>query len=42
VDGEQVTGNPAEIKLLSHEEIAIVIGKAPSAIPDSYPFFDPA
>lgn len=42
VDGEQVTGNPAEIELLTHSEIAIVIGKAPSAIPDSYPFLDPA
>jgi hypothetical protein len=41
VNGDQVTGNPAEIVLLSHTEIAIVIGTAPSEIPDSYPFLDP-
>jgi hypothetical protein len=42
LNGAQQTGNPAEIKMLSHMEIVIVIGKAPDSIPDSYPFLDPA
>lgn len=42
LDGDKYEGNPAEIELASHLEIAIVIGTAPSTIPDSYSFFDPA
>ena len=42
LDGDKYEGNPAEIELTSHLEIAIVIGTAPRAIPDSYPFTDPA
>jgi hypothetical protein len=40
LDGDKYKGNPAEIKLESHLEIAIVIGKAPSLIPDSWNFLD--
>ena len=42
LDGDKHAGNPAEIELTSHLEIAIVIGTAPTTIPDSYPFLDPA
>jgi hypothetical protein len=42
LDGAKYEGNPAEIELTSHLEIAIVIGTAPSTIPDSYPFIEPA
>lgn len=42
LDGDSYEGNPAEIELTSHLEIAIVIGREPSEIPDSYPFLDPA
>jgi hypothetical protein len=38
VDGKKATGNPADIQLKSHLEIAIVIGKAPAFIPDSWDF----
>jgi hypothetical protein len=41
VNGAKYSGDPAEIKLKSHLEIAIVIGKAPSLIPDSWTFMDP-
>lgn len=36
VDGEQFTGNPADLVLKDHQEIAVVIGKAPRSIPKSY------
>jgi hypothetical protein len=42
LDGDRHAGNPAEIELSSHLEIAIVIGTPPDTIPDSYPFLDPA
>ena len=42
LDGDKYEGNPAEIELTSRLEIAIVIGKPPSTIPDSYPFGEPA
>ena len=42
LDGDEYEGNPAEIELTSHLEIAVVIGTPPSTIPDSYTFIDPA
>jgi hypothetical protein len=41
LNGEKYDGNPADIKLESHLEIAIVIGKPPSVIPDSWEFLTP-
>lgn len=41
LDGEQDNGNPADVELTSLLEIAIVIGKPPGEIPDSYPFHFP-
>jgi len=38
VDGKQVNGNPADIELKPHLEIAIIIGKAPVLIPDHWDF----
>jgi hypothetical protein len=38
LDGKKSTGNPADIKLKSHLEIAIIIGKPPSLIPTSWDF----
>jgi hypothetical protein len=38
LNGEKAKGNPTDIELVSHLEIAIVIGKAPSVIPDSWDF----
>ena len=38
LDGKKYDGNPAEIELKSHLEIAVVIGKAPAAIPASWEF----
>ena len=38
LNGKKATGDPADIQLKSHLEIAIVIGKAPSLIPDSWDF----
>jgi len=38
LDGKKATGNPADIKLKSHLEIAIIIGKPPSLIPKSWDF----
>jgi hypothetical protein len=42
LNGAKYKGNPADIKLESHLEIAVVIGKPPpsSLIPDSWNFFD--
>jgi hypothetical protein len=42
VDGEKQTGNPADVKLGTHQEIAVVIGKAPSVIPDQWQFLTPS
>ena len=36
--GKKYDGNPAEIELKSHLEIAIVIGKPPAVIPESWEF----
>jgi hypothetical protein len=38
VNGEPQTGNPANLVLKSHQEIAIVVGKAPARVPASYDF----
>ncbi|HEY8629470.1 MAG TPA: hypothetical protein VIL73_02855 [Gaiellaceae bacterium] len=38
VDGKQQTGNPANLILKAHQEITLVVGKAPAKIPSSYKF----
>ena len=38
VNGKPQTGNPADLVLKSHQEIAIVVGKPPTKIPSSYRF----
>ncbi len=38
LDGKQQTGNPATLVLKAHQEVAIVVGKAPAKIPSSYKF----
>jgi hypothetical protein len=38
VDGKRWVGNPRLVPLKNHEEIAIVIGKAPKKIPKTWPF----
>ena len=40
LDGKKHDGNPAQIKLTPHLEVAIVIGKAPALIPDSWTFLE--
>ena len=40
LDGKAYDGNPAEIPLVSHLEVAIVIGQPPDIIPDSWQFLD--
>jgi hypothetical protein len=37
-DGHRVTGNPRDIPLVDHEEIAIVIGTPPQQIPSTHAF----
>lgn len=41
VNGTPYDGNPAEIPLASHVQIAIVIGQPPTLIPSTYPFDSP-
>jgi hypothetical protein len=41
VDGGKYAGNPADISLTNHKEIAVVIGSAPKAIPSSWPSWAP-
>jgi hypothetical protein len=41
VDGTKQLGNPADVKLGSHQEVVVVIGKAPSVIPDHWQFLTP-
>ncbi len=41
VDGKKQDGNPADVKLGSHQEIVLVIGKAPAVIPDHWQFLTP-
>ena len=38
LNGKKYDGNPAEIELKSHLEIAIIIGEPPTIIPDSWDF----
>jgi len=38
VNGKKVDGNPADIELKAHLEIAVIIGKPPVLIPDSWDF----
>lgn len=38
VDGKRYTGNPANLELKSHQEIALVFGKPPATIPQKYAF----
>jgi hypothetical protein len=38
VDGKRQTGNPQDLLLKAHQEIAIVVGKAPKKVPSSYKF----
>jgi len=40
VNGETWEGNPADIPLNSHDEIAIVIGTAPAEIPSEWDFLE--
>ena len=40
VNGQKMSGNPADIELKSHLEIAVVIGKPPDLIPSSWEFLD--
>jgi hypothetical protein len=41
VDGAKQAGNPADVELGRHQEIAVIIGKAPDVIPDSWVFLTP-
>jgi len=38
LNGKRQTGNPQRYTMQSHDEIAIVVGKAPKTIPSSYRF----
>jgi hypothetical protein len=38
LDGKQQAGNPANLVLEPHQQIAIVVGKPPAKIPSSYAF----
>jgi len=38
VNGKPQTGNPAQLVLKSHQEIAIVVGKPPKTIPETFDF----
>lgn len=38
LNGQKQSGNPADLVLKSHQEIAIVVGKPPAKIPSSYTF----
>lgn len=41
LDGKEYTGDPSEIPLTNHLEIALVIGQPPAEIPFTWTFFDP-
>jgi len=41
LDGKAYTGDPSEIPLTNHLEIAIIIGQPPAEIPFTWTFFDP-
>jgi hypothetical protein len=38
LDGKKQTGNPADLTLEPHQQIALVVGKPPAKIPSSYAF----
>ena len=38
VDGRQVDGDPGQIQLANHQEIALVYGTPPASVPSSYDF----
>ena len=38
LDGERYTGNPTKLVLRDHQELALVVGKAPATVPASYSF----
>lgn len=38
VNGKRYNGNPADLQLKSHQEIALVLGNPPAKIPDSHKF----
>jgi hypothetical protein len=38
VNGKPQTGNPANLLLKAHQQVAIVVGKAPAKVPASYAF----
>ena len=40
VNGQKASGNPADIELKTHLEIAVVIGKSPAQVPSSWPFLE--
>jgi len=40
VNGQKVSGNPADIELKTHLEIAVIIGKPPDLIPSSWEFLE--
>jgi hypothetical protein len=40
VNGQKVNGNPADIELKTHLEIAVIIGKPPTDIPSSWEFLE--
>ena len=41
LDGKAYAGDPSEIPLTNHLEIAIIIGQPPAEIPFTWTFFDP-
>jgi hypothetical protein len=41
VNGQHLSGNPADIPLAAGKEIAVVIGSAPKSIPSSFPTWVP-
>jgi len=38
VNGQRYVGNPADLELKAHQEIAIVFGKPPAKVPQKYAF----
>jgi hypothetical protein len=41
LDGKEYSGDPSEIPLANHLEIAVIIGQPPVEIPFTWTFFDP-
>ena len=38
INGKRATTAPGQVDLLSHEEIAVVVGRAPTHVPNHYSF----